>query len=333
MNPTRKAPPVCHGRRKALITLSLTPLAAFANQDYPSRPVTVVVPAAAGGGIDIAARFVMQRLGAELKQSFVVDNRGGAGGNIGAGAVAKAQADGYTLLYCAQSPITIAGQLQPKPSFNPETAFIPISINLETDVIILVNPGLPIKSLADLKSYSNANPGKVYFGSSGIGNETHLLLELVKKTVGVRMDHVPYKGLGPAMLDLVSNQIQVLAVSPGQAKSYLNSGQARAIALLSEQRNPEFPDVPTAKESGYPDLVQYYWFGLFAPAGTPAEVVNRLSAAIQAINKDTTYQATLAKQLFLRIRDGSQKDAVATAASSRRTWERLLKTIPELSSN
>lgn len=262
------------------LTVLLTGLGAGA-EPYPDKPIKLVIPFAPGGSVDIVGRILAQSLGEELKQSIVVENRAGAGGNIGFEAVAHARPDGYTLLM-ASSNLAVNVSLYRTIGYDPLKDFAPISLVALQPNVLMVHPSLPVKTVSELIAYAKANPGKLNFGSSGIGASQHLAAELFKSRTGVDMVHVPYKGGGPAMADLVGGRIQLMFETIPSSMSYVKSGQLRAIAVTTEERSAQLPDVPTVQET-VTGFVSRGWLGVAAPAGTPQPIVDRLSGAIHKV--------------------------------------------------
>ena len=252
-------------------------------QAYPTKPVTIVVPFAAGGTTDILARIIGQALTAELGQSVIVDNRAGAGGNIGGQAAAKATPDGYTLFMGTVGTHAINASLYKKMPFDPIKDFAPLSRVANVPNLLVANPNQPFKSVKDLIAYAKANPGKVNFGSSGNGSSIHLSGELFKSLAKVDMVHVPYKGSAPAVTDLLGNQIAIMFDNLPSVIPHVRSGKLRAIAITTAKRSPELPDVPTIAEAGVPGYEAMSWFGLLAPAATPAPVLAKLSGALAKV--------------------------------------------------
>ena len=275
-------------RRFALSAAACTALAgagllgsgAAMAQAYPSKPVTIVVPFAAGGTTDILARIIGQALTAELGQSVVVDNRAGAGGNIGGQAAAKATPDGHTLFMGTVGTHAINASLYKKMPFDPVKDFAPLTRVANVPNLLVANPAQPYKSVKDLIAYAKANPGKVNFGSSGNGSSIHLSGELFKSLAKVDMQHVPYKGSAPAVTDLLGNQIGIMFDNMPSAIQHVRSGKLVPLAVTTAKRSPELPNVPTIAEAGVPGYEATSWFGMFAPAGTPAPVLAKLNAAI-----------------------------------------------------
>ena len=249
-------------------------------QNYPTKPVTIIVPFAAGGTTDILARIIGQALTAELGQSVVVDNRAGAGGNIGGQVAAKAAPDGYTLFMGTVGTHAINASLYKKMPFDPIKDFAPLTRVANVPNLLVANPKQPFKTVKDLIAYAKANPGKVNFGSSGNGSSIHLSGELFNSMAKVDMVHVPYKGSAPAVTDLLGNQIGIMFDNMPSAIQHVRSGKLVPIAVTTAKRSPELPNVPTIAEAGVPGYEATSWFGLFAPANTPAPVVAQLNKAI-----------------------------------------------------
>ena len=249
-------------------------------QAYPTKPVTIIVPFAAGGTTDILARIIGQALTAELGQSVVVDNRAGAGGNIGGQAAAKAAPDGHTLFMGTVGTHAINASLYKKMPFDPVKDFAPLTRVANVPNLLVANPAQPYKSVKDLIAYAKANPGKVNFGSSGNGSSIHLSGELFKSLAKVDMQHVPYKGSASVVTDLLGNQIDIMFDNMPSAIQHVRSGKLAPLAVTTAKRSPELPNVPTIAEAGVPGYEATSWFGMFAPAGTPAPVLAKLNAAI-----------------------------------------------------
>ncbi|WP_026433095.1 tripartite tricarboxylate transporter substrate binding protein [Paracidovorax oryzae] len=267
-----------------------------AAQAFPSKPITIVVPFAAGGTTDILARIIAQGMGAELGQSVVVDNRAGAGGNIGGQVAARAPADGYTLFMGTVGTHAINAALYKKMPFDPIKDFAPLTRVANVPNLLVANPAQPFKTVQELIAYAKANPGKINFGSSGSGSSIHLSGELFKSMAKVDMQHVPYKGSAPAVTDLLGNQIAIMFDNMPSAIQHVRSGKLRAIAVTTARRSPELPDVPTIAEAGVPGYEATSWFGMFAPAATPAPVVAQLNATIVKVLAQPDIRKKLAEQ-------------------------------------
>ena len=254
-------------------------------QSYPSKPIRLVVPYPPGGPLDIMARAIGQKLTEAWSQPVVVDNRAGAGGNIGADLVAKSPADGYTLLMGAVATHAINPTLYAKIPYDPVRDFTPVALVAQVPNILVVNPSVPVKSVTELIELARAKPGYLNFGSGSTGSTGHLAGELFKTMAGVQMVHIPYKGGAPAMADLLAGQVQLMFDNLANALPNVKAGRLRALAVTTLARSPAMPDLPTMAESGLPGFDLTTWFGLMVPAGTPPEIVAKLNAEIvRALN-------------------------------------------------
>jgi len=252
-----------------------------AAQTYPAKPVTVIVPFAVGGSTDIVARIVAQELSSSLGKQVIVDNRTGGGGVIGWGAVARAAPDGYTLL-TEELSFAIAAGLVPNLPYDPKKAFTHITTAVSVPHVLVVNPSVKANTVKALIALVKADPGKLNYGSGGNGTNTHLGGELFKSLTGVEMTHVPYRGAGAVIQDLIAGQVQVLVTSVPTALPHIKSGKLRALMVTSEKRVAVLPDVPSAPEAGVPKMLMEFWIGFAAPAGTPQPIVDRLNKEIVA---------------------------------------------------
>ena len=248
-------------------------------QQWPTKPIRLVVPFPPGGGTDTFARPLAAKLQAQLGQPVVIDNKGGAGGTIGADVVAKAAPDGYTFLVGAVHH-TVAVAAYKKLPYDLDRDLTPVTGIAYVPDVLVVNDKVPVKTLGELIAYSKANPGKVNFGSSGNGTTRHLAGEIFNQRTGTTMTHVPYKGSGPAMTGLLGGEIELIFEGLGSASSYIRGGRIRALAVTSPKRSPAFPDIPTTAEAGVPGFESLSWYGLWAPAGTPREIVARMRAEV-----------------------------------------------------
>jgi len=278
------------------LAFGATPLGALAQAGWPSKPITIVVPFAAGGTTDILARVIGQALGKELGQTVLVDNRAGAGGNIGAQFAAKAPADGYTLFMGTVGTHAINAALYKKLPFDPVKDFVPLTRVAMVPNLLVAHPSKPYKNVKELIAYAKANPRKVNFGSSGSGTSIHLSGELFNALAKVDMVHVPYKGSAPAVTDLISGQIDIMFDNMPSAIQHVRSGRLKPLAVTTAKRSPELPDVPTIAEAGVPGYEATSWFGMFAPAGTPAAVIARLNAALAKVLADAEVKKKMAEQ-------------------------------------
>jgi tripartite-type tricarboxylate transporter receptor subunit TctC len=274
-------------RRHAMTALAALCAAAFAASPavaqgtYPNKPVRLVVPFPAGGTTDILARAAAQKLSEAWGQQVIVDNRPGAGGNIGADIVAKAAPDGYTLLMGTVGTHAINPSLYAKMPYDHVKDFAPVILVAGVPNVLVVNPDLPIKTVAELIAYAKANPGKLNFASSGSGTSIHLSGELFKVMAGVQMTHVPYKGSAPALTDLMGGQVQLMFDNLPSSLPQIKGGKLRAVAVTSTTRAAALPDVPTVAESGLPGFEASSWFGILAPAGTSKEIIAKINADVQ----------------------------------------------------
>ena len=273
-------------RRTALIALpalATLPLSAAA-QAWPAKPLRLVIPFPAGGATDIVGRLLAQKLGAALGQQVVIDNKPGAGGTIGADLVAKAPADGHTLLLATSSTHSIGPALNPKMPYDAFKDFAPIAHVANAPSVLVVGAGFPKGNALDLIKMLKANPGKYNFGSSGIGTYPHLSAEMFKwRAGGLFVVHIPYRGTGLVVTDLIAGQITFLMDSIVSAQTHIKDGRVRALAVTGAQRSGSLPDVPTFTELGVPGLAFSNWFGFFAPAGTPADVVQRANRELNTL--------------------------------------------------
>ena len=281
------------------LALASLPLAAAAQNApalaWPTRPVTVVVPFAPGGGTDIAGRLLAVRLGQKWGQTVVVDNRTGAGGVVGAELVAKAKPDGYTLLIGNVGTQSINPSLY-KLTYDADKAFAPISLFAELPFAFVVNPNLPAKTPKELIALAKAAPDKYTYASSGSGGSPHLTAEIFQQATGVKFVHVPYKGGGPAMSDLMAGHVDMLFASILETSGYVKTGKLRALAVTSAQRSPAMPDVPTLAELGVPNAESGSWVALLAPAGTPQVLVDKIAADVkEAVATEDMRKALIAQ--------------------------------------
>lgn len=242
-------------------------------QAWPTKPVRVIVPYAPGGTTDVVGRVVCQHLSERLGQQFLVENRGGAGASIGTDLVGKAAPDGYTLLVSVISGFAISPFLYPSVTYDALRDFSHIAIVSINPSVLVVNPSFPAKTLKEYIDYARANPGKVSYATSGAGSSNHILGVMTEKVAGLKMEHVPYRGAGPAMQDVIANNVPSMFDSLPSASAHIRSGKVRALAVSGEERNSAFPEVPTMKEQGYPDLISNSWFGLSGPAKLPPAII------------------------------------------------------------
>jgi len=280
----------------AVAALALSPAALFA-QAYPTKPVTMIVPYPPGGATDIIGRVLAQKLSEGLGQQFVVDNRSGAGGNIGAQAVASAKPDGYTLLMGAMTSHSINATLQKETAkFSLEKDFAPITIVGTVPLVLVVHPSVPAKNLKEFIALAKAKPGDITYASAGNGSPQHLTGEQFKLLTKTDMVHIPYKGSGPAMIDLMGGQVKAMIETVPAALGHIKGGKIRAIMVTTKKRVESLPDVPTAAEAGMPGFEAVSMFGIAAPAGTPKPVIDRLNAELSKILAMADVKAKLLEQ-------------------------------------
>lgn len=277
------------------VMAALLPAIAAA-QTYPTKPIRLIVTFAPGGGADSVGRAIAQPLSEALGQTVVVENRAGANGVVGAEVAAKAAPDGYTLLLGAAGTMAVAPHLGEPLPFDPLRDFIPVSLVATSSFAVTVNKALPVDSLAALIAYAKANPDRLNFGSSGKGGAPHLATELFDFMAGIRMVHVPYRGLAPAIADLMGGQIQVLFADIPLVAGHVKSGALRALAVTGTTRSSVLPELPTVSEAGVPGYSAGTWYGVFLPAHTPSEIVTRISAALKEVLASPALRATMAAQ-------------------------------------
>ncbi len=265
---------------------ALLPFGPANAQSYPTKAIRVLVPQAPGGGNDTIARMIGQKLTVALKQQFAIDNRPGAGGMIAAELASKAPPDGYTLLLSNVATMAIIPNVQKKPPYDPLKDFEPISLLAQAPLLVVVHPSLPVKSMKDLVALAKAKPGQVNYASNGIGSSTHLATELFIMMAGIKFTHVPYKGLAPALTDVLSGQVPLMFSSAVAMMPHVKAGKLRAIGTTSVKRAPSQPDIPTVAEAtGLKDYEAGSWYGLSAPAGTPRAIIDLLNKETVAAMK------------------------------------------------
>lgn len=254
-------------------------------QNYPEKPVRIVLPYAPGGGADVVGRPLAQRLFEKMGRQFVIDNRGGASGNIGMEIVAKSPPDGYTLVLCLGPQLSVNQSLYSKLPYDPFRDFAPIMLIGTASYMLAIHPTLPVRTMNEFVALARAKPGQLVYGSSGNGSGLHLSMELLKSMTKIDVIHVPYKGGGPATPDLLSGQLQAMFMSWGTAGGHIRAGRLRALAVTTAKRSAAVPELPTIAESGVPGYDSGVWYAILAPRGTPAAIVNRLHSEISALLK------------------------------------------------
>jgi tripartite-type tricarboxylate transporter receptor subunit TctC len=296
---------------------------AHAADTYPSRTVTIAVPYSPGGSTDYVARTFAKSMTDAYQKPFIVENKPGASGTIAMGYVAKAEPNGYTLLM-TEMTTTVVPTLFPKLTFDPIRDFVPVAQIAEAPYILVVHPKVPAKNLKELIDYARKNPGKVTFGSGGSGSGPHVAGELLKSVAKIDIAHVPYKGSGPALNDLLGGQIDLLITAAPTVAAFIESGKLRAIAVASDKRIPMMPSVPSAAESGVPEFQVSNWFGITAPKGTPADIVKSLHARIQEMLKNPGVLKNLDTAGALPAEMGPEAFGKKIDTEARR-WDALLK--------
>ncbi len=277
--PASQAPLLKKGGEVSCLALLLA-LAHGAVAQYPSKPIRLVVPFPAGESVDATARLVGQSWSAALGQQILVDNRGGAGGTIGSDAVAKSAADGYTLLWGNVGPLAIGPGLYKQLGYDVAKDFEPVSLVATLPFVLFASPALPANSIVELLAYARAHPGELNFGSTGVGSGLHLIAELFKSEAGIRIVHVPYKGVAQALPEMMSGKVQIAFNTIPAFLPHVKSGRLKALVITSTSRSPLLPDVPTTPEAGLPGVLGASWHAVVVPAGTPSEIVNKLNVTL-----------------------------------------------------
>ncbi|WP_336810348.1 Bug family tripartite tricarboxylate transporter substrate binding protein [Bosea sp. MMO-172] len=296
---------------------------AFADT-WPSRATNIVVPFPAGASTDVVARLLADRLRGELGQGFIVENKTGAGGNIAATSVVRAAPDGYTLMFSSSGPLATNKLLYKTLSFDPLADFTPIAVLGDVQGIVAVHPSVPAKSFAELVAYGKANPGKLTFGSPGFGLMGHMIGELIQRKAGFQMTHVPYRGSAPLATDLLAGTVNVAVDFIPAYIPHVKSGAIRALAVSSDQRAPQLPEVPTLSEAGLPDVNTTGWFGLVGPKGLPEPVVARLAAITRAYVESAEGRDKLAV-IGVRARSGDAAAMRTAQAMEIARWADVIK--------
>ena len=306
-----------------MVFISL-PSVAQSNDAWPSKPIRFVVPYVAGGASDITVRSIAQLLTTSLGQTMMVENKAGGGGNIGTDFVAKAAPDGYTFLMAYAGPIAINPHLYKNIAFNAQKDFAPVSLMADAPLILAVHPSVPANNLAELIAYLKANPDQVFFGSSGTGGADHLAGELFRLQAGVRINHIPFKGGAQAVVDLVAGRTQLEFLTIPGGLSHIRAGRLKAIALASSKRFPLFPDVPTMIEAGMKDFEINNWYGLSAPAGTPAPIIASMNQALQQAIQDPALRARF-QEVGLVPMSNTPEEFTALIKSDSEKWQKIIQ--------
>ena len=308
----------------ALLLLALAAPLAWA-QAYPSKPVRIIVPYPPGGGNDILGRLFAAKLTERMGQTFIVENRPGAGTMIGTEAAAKSAPDGYTILLSSIATHALSPNLYSRVPYDPVKDFTPITLLGIAPTVLVVNKDLPVKNLAELLAAAKAKPGEFAYASGGNGTPPHINGEVFKSVAGVDLLHVPFKGGGAALADLTAGRVHVMLDTAASAMSHVRGGRLRALAISAPQRSPEYPDLPTFAEAGLPGYETNAWYSMHAPAGTPAEVVRRLNAELVAILKDPDIVARF-KQLSTDPVGNSPGEFAAFVRAELDKYARIIKT-------
>ncbi len=293
------------------------------SQTYPGKPVRIMAPFSPGGPVDITARILAQKLGESFGQPVVVENRAGASGMIGAEQVAKSAPDGLTLLANASIHV-IVPSLFSKMTYDPIRDFIPVTVVSSSPLMLVVTPALPVKSVREFIALAKARPGDLSFGSSGPGSSTHLTAELLKSVTRTNMVHIPYKGQGQAITDVITGQIQFMFNSPSAVGEFIKAGRLRTLGITSAKRLPQWPDLPTFAESGYKDMVTGSWYGIWVPAKTPQAIVSRLNSEIvRIVNLPDVHQRIIDLGGEPVANSSAEFDAFQKAEMAR--WAKIVK--------
>ena len=307
----------------AVITALMLPASALA-QNWPTRPVTVVVPFPAGGNVDVLARAVAAELSEKLGQQFIVDNRAGAGGNIGGAAVAKAAPDGYTILFDTPGPIATNKLMYKSLPYDSEKDLSPVVLVAKSPLVIVAHPSTPAKDLKELIAYAKANPGKVNAGNPGNGTLGHITSELLQQHTGIKMTHVPYRGTAPLTTDLLGGQVHVGTDFMPTYVPLINDGKLRALAVTSSERAPELPHVMTVSEAGFPGFEATAWYAIVAPTGTPPDIVSKVNNAVNAFLRSDK-GTTVLEQNSLQGVGGPPEDLKAFIDGERAKWRPVIE--------
>ena len=309
--------------RRAYLAAALTLLsaAAFA-ETYPAHPIKIIVPTPPGGPVDVIARLVANGLPAELGQSVFIENKPGAGNTIGSKLAAAADPDGYTLMVSAASGLIMSPMIIKNAGYD-ATSFAPVALLAETPQVLVVNPQLPFKSLAELVAYAKAHPGKLNYSTGGIGTLPHLNAELFKRESGTDIVHVPYKGGGPALVGVVAGEVQLTFDTLATSLQLIRTGKLRALAIVGPQRAPELPDVPAMPELGYPALTSGAWTAMLAPKATPPEVILKLNNAVNTALQADAMKTALAK-LGAQPRGGTPQQLADYMARETAKWKPIV---------
>ncbi len=313
-----------HRRSLLAAVLAGLPLAAARSQDFPTRPVRAVVGFPPGGGTDLVARPLAQKVQGIFGQSVVVDNRAGANGSVGLEVVAKSPPDGYTIGHVNSSVVVTNPLLYRNLAVNVERDLVPVCTVADSAVVLAVPADLPARDLRELVALAKAKPGQLNFGSGGLGSVDHLSFEVLKRQTGVEFLHVPYRGGGPALNDMIGGRVQLMISSYGMYKGQVDAGRVRIVAVLAPERHPALPDVPTGVEQGWPDLIVPAWQGIVAPAQTPAAILDKVEAAYRSALADPEVKALLISLGYFPTFRG-QKDAARMIRDETVRWGTIIR--------
>jgi tripartite-type tricarboxylate transporter receptor subunit TctC len=292
-------------------------------QTYPVKPVRIIVPFAPGG-VDVTARLIADRLTAALGQPFIVENRPGAGGSVGAKMVASSEPDGHTLMFSTPGPVVASPLINRNAGYDTLKSFAPVAIVSQSPLLLIIHPAVPAKTVKELVAYAKANPGKVHYPSPGFGTQPHLVGEMFKSMTGLDILHVPYRGSAPAITDLLAGQMQIYFDNFANVLQHVESGKLRALAVTGDARVRQLPDVPTMEQSGFGGIAATYWNGLLAPAGTPPAIVVRLNAAVNQALAAPEVRAALTK-LGSDPKSGTSQEFSAFIAEEVQRWGKVVR--------
>ena len=313
-----------HKLISAIIAALVVSTSSIAAPSYPDKPIRLIVPFAPGGNTDVQARLIGNKLTAALGQQVIVDNRPGAGGTIGVDMAAKSTADGHTIVMASFGNILVGPSLYKKLPYDPVKDFAPIILISEPAGLLVVHPSVPVKSFGELIAYTKANPSKLNYASAGNGTWNHLFAEQLKSLAKVQITHVPYKGAGPAMNDVVGGHVQMMFAPFPSSRVHVNAGRLRALAATGTKRSLLFPDVPTVAQAGLPGYSAASWFGILAPAGTPKPVINRLNQEINKAFAAPEIKAAYAAE-GLEPAGGTPEDIAKSIRDGMAQWGQLIR--------
>jgi tripartite-type tricarboxylate transporter receptor subunit TctC len=298
---------------------------AAAEEVYPNRVIKIVVPFPPGGTSELVLRHLADRLASRLGQAVIIENRpGGAGGTVGAAAVARADPDGYTLLASSPGPLVTAATLYKNPGYDPIASFAPVGLLFTSPQLLAVGPTVPVTSIQELVSYAKAKPGEIHFASPGYGTQPHLLGEMFRMAAGIDIVHVPYKGPAQAVTDLLAGHVQLGFETSPLIVPQAIAGKLKILAIAGNRRNVRLPDIPTTAEGGFPELIGGFWFGILAPAGTPAGIITRLNGAIVEAMQAQEVELALSK-LGAEATVGSPQGFAEFIAAERKKWSEVIR--------